>query len=272
MSALPTVQAAGLTVAYRELGDGPPVVLLLGWPTSSFLWRRVMEPIAARNRVVALDLPGYGESDKPLGAAYDFDFYDAVLDEFTSALGIAQTGLAGHDLGGPIGLYWALHRPGRVTKLALLNTLVYPEFSDAVMQFVAACTTPEVRDQLTAPQGLEAAMRLGLAAESPLTDEVLAAVQAPFAGEDARLALAQAGVGVPPEGFEEIARRLPSLRVPVRLVYGAQDRILPDVAQTMARLASDVPHAQVTELPDCGHFLQEEAPDEVGRLLAEFFA
>ena len=49
-----------------------------------------------------------------------------------------------------------MHRPQRVTKLALLNTLVYPEFSEAVMEFVTACTTPGMREQLTSPEGLEA--------------------------------------------------------------------------------------------------------------------
>ena len=58
----------------------------------------------------------------------------------------------------------------------------------------------------------------------------------------------------------------------MRIVYGGQDPILPDVADTMRRVRGDIPHAQVTTLPDAGHFLQEDAPDEVGRLLAEFFA
>ena len=272
MSALPAAEAAGLSVAYRELGDGPAVLLLHGWPTSSFLWRRVMEPIARANRVVAPDLPGYGESDKPLGAGYGFEFYDRVLDELLAALEIDEVGLAGHDLGGPIGLHWALRRPERVTRVALLNTLVYPDFSEAVAQFVQACTTPALRDRLTSPEGLEAAMRLGVADGSALSDDVIAAVRAPFAGSEERLALAQAGVGAEPEGFEEIARRLPSLRVPVRLVYGARDRILPDVARTMQRVARDVPDARLTALEHCGHFLQEEDPDEVGGLLAEFLA
>ena len=75
-TALDTVQVDGLTIAYRELGSGPPVLLLHGWPTSSFLWRDVMEPIAEHNRVVAIDLPGFGASDKPLGVRYDFDLFE----------------------------------------------------------------------------------------------------------------------------------------------------------------------------------------------------
>ena len=269
---LNTVQADGLTLAYRELGSGPAVLLLHGWPTSSYLWRDVMPPIAHRNRVIALDLPGFGGSDKPVGAAYDFDFFESALDGFLAALGVNDLALAVHDLGGPVGVHWALHRRGRVTKLALLNTLVYPEFSEAVMMFIKACSEPELREQLTSPAGLEAAMRLGLADESRLTDESLAAVREPFGSDESRRALAAAGIGLPPAGFAEIARLLPSLDVPVRVLYGARDRILPDVAETMARVARDLPQAEVTELPDCGHFLQEEAGPRIGSELAAFFA
>jgi haloalkane dehalogenase len=75
-----------------------------------------------------------------------------------------------------------------------------------------------------------------------------------------------------PGGLRTIESRLPSLRVPVRIVYGERDRILPDVARTMSRVATDLPQAQVTALADCGHFLQEERPAEVGQRLADFFA
>ena len=271
-AALDTVEVNGLTLAYRELGSGPPVLLLHGWPTSSFLWRDVMRPIAEQNRVLAIDLPGFGASDKPLGVRYDFDLFDRTLDGFLEALGVDAVGLAVHDLGGPVGLHWALQRPGRVTRLAILNTLVYPEFSEAVLQFIKACSTPELRDQLTSPAGLEAAMGLGLADEETLSDEVVAAVREPFQDADSRRALADAGIGLQPEGFAEIARLLPTLRVPVRVIYGERDRILPDVAETMARVQADLPQAEVTALPGCGHFLQEEAPEEIGSLLARFFA
>jgi pimeloyl-ACP methyl ester carboxylesterase len=269
---LSRVRVGDLTLAYRELGSGPPVLLLHGWPTSSFLWRNVMPPIARANRVVALDLPGFGGSDKPGGAHYGFEFFEHAIDGFLAELGIDEVALAGHDLGGPIAAHWALKRRDRVTRLALLNTLLYPEFSDAVLEFVKAASTPGMREQLTSPEGLERVMRLGLADEANLTEEVLAGVREPFGSDESRRSLADAGIGLEPETFAEIARDLHSLRMPMRIIYGEQDRILPDIAETVARLQRDVPHAEVTALPGCGHFLQEEAPEKVGELLASFFA
>jgi pimeloyl-ACP methyl ester carboxylesterase len=270
--ALDTVQVDGLTIGYRELGDGPAVLLLHGWPTSSYLWRDVMPPIAARNRVIAPDLPGFGVSDKPLDVTYDVAFFERAIDGLLDALGVDRVGVAVHDLGGPIGVHWALRNPERVTALALLNTLLYPQFHPSVIEAVSTLVDPARRDELTGRDGMAELMKLALADERKGTEELLAAVHAPFESEEAREALAKAGTELGIDVFVEIEQRLPELRVPVRIVYGEQDRALPDIAETMARAARDLPQAQVTALPDCGHFLQEEEPEQVGELLAEFFA
>jgi pimeloyl-ACP methyl ester carboxylesterase len=270
-TALDTVQVDGLKVGYRELGEGPAVLLLHGWPTSSYLWRNVMPAIASGNRVIAPDLPGFGVSDKPLGVRYGFSLFEGVIDGLLDQLGVDRVGLAVHDLGGPVGVHWALRNPERVTHLALLNTLLYPQFDPSVIEFVRQLTTPGEREKLTGPEGLAGIVRLGVANEASASDEVIAAVRAPFEDDDSRRALADAGVGLELDVFSELEKGLPSLTMPVRIVYGEHDPILPDVAETVARLKRDLPQAQVTTLPDCGHFVQEDAPEQVGELLAEFF-
>lgn len=265
------VTVAGHRLAYRELGDGPVVLLLHGWPTSSLLWRQIMPPIAAHSRVIAPDFPGFGESDKPTDVRYSFAFFEAALDGLCELLKVPEAALGVHDLGGPIGIHWALTRKRRVRKLALLNTLVYPEFSEEVVDFVRRCASPELREQLTSQDGLTALMRDGVAEPSALSNEFLAGVLSPFRDAAAREALALAAIGLSRRGFGEIATRLPELEIPVRAIYGERDRLLPDVAQTMARVQRDLPHAVVTPLPNCGHFLQEDAPERVGAMLAEFF-
>jgi pimeloyl-ACP methyl ester carboxylesterase len=271
VATLEQVNVDGLTLAYRELGAGPPVLLLHGWPTSSYLWRDVMPPLARTNRVVAVDLPAFGGSDKPLDVRYGFGFFLRILDGFADALELGPTALAVHDIGGPIGVRWALDRPGRVNAIAILNTLLYPEFDETILEFVKELATPELRARRTSPAGLTEVLRLGFADQSNATDETIAALIEPFAGEDAQIALAKAGIELSPNGFAEIAARLSTLDVPVRVIYGEQDRILPDVATTFGRLAHDLPRATPTVLP-CGHFAPLEAGAEIGEMLSEFFA
>jgi haloalkane dehalogenase len=263
--------AGGTTLGYREMGTGPAVLLVHGWPTSSFLWRDVMPGLAATNRVLAIDLPGFGASDKPPHSRYTFADFEQAIDGFLAAVQIDEVALAAHDIGGPVAVHWALNRPGRVTRLALLNTLLYPEFDDSVIQFVIELATPATRAHRTSDAGLAEVMRLGMHDPTLIDDDVLAGVFAPFESPAERRALALAGIGLEPQGFAEIAAGLGSLTMPVRAIYGEDDRVLPDVATTMSRLAGDVPHAEVTAIAECGHFLQEEAPDVVGTLLAEFF-
>src|SRR5688572_7072818 len=116
-AAASSVEVRGLRVAYRAAGEGPPVVLLHGWPTSSYLWRGVIPALAgAGRRVIAPDLPGFGASEKPPDAPYTIGFQAEVLDAFLGAVGVGRTALVVHDLGGPIGLRWAEDHPDRLER------------------------------------------------------------------------------------------------------------------------------------------------------------
>lgn len=264
----------GMTLHYSVAGpaETAPVLLLHGWPTSAFLWRRVMPAIAETRRVVALDLPGFGLSAKPLDASYSLRFFERVLNGVCEHLDAERIGLAVHDLGGPAGLYWASRHPQRLERLAVLNTLVYPQLSWAVMAFVAICRMPGLRWWLTSPRGLAGTLKLGVHDASRLAPDAVPGIQAPFADPDARRALIKTALGIHPNGLKDIAAWLPKIDVPVCLLYGRHDRILPDIAKTMERLKRDVPHAELHEPLDCGHFLQEEQPEKIGRILGDFFA
>jgi len=267
-----TVFVDDLELHYREAGDGPPVVLLHGWPTSSLLWRNVMPRMTNANRVIAPDLPGFGASSKPLDASYSFRFFKRALDGFLDAMNVGRTGLVVHDLGGPIGLYWASQQaPGRLSRLSILNTLVYPELSLAAKAFVLGARLPGVRALLTSQWGLKKALFTGVTDKTRLRPDAIETFQAPFESRAARKALAKAGTGLVPAGLAEVADWIRTLTIPVRIIYGARDRILPDIERTVARLEADLEDVETTRFQDCGHFLQEERPEELGDLLAEFF-
>ena len=255
---------------YTECGQGDPVLLLHGWPTSYHLWRNMLPIIGKRKRAIAMDLPGYGLSDKPLDIRYGFNYFEKIIEGFLDELGLDKTDLVVHDIGGPIGIMWALRHQDRLSRLALLNTLVYPEMSFMVKVFGVALRMPVVNSWLSGPRGLKFSMRFGVLNKKNITDEVLAGYREPFVSKDARIGLLNAGKGLSLRGFKEIGDRMSEFTVPVRIIYGEKDRILPDVAQTMERVKKDLPQAEITSLPDCGHFLQEDEPEKIASLLEEF--
>lgn len=270
------IEANSLRLHYLESGtsepDSPTTLLLHGFPTSSHLYRNILPILGETQRAIAVDLPGYGLSDKPLDASYDYDFYADTLDVFLDALDIGDLNFCVHDLGGPVGLYWMLRHPGRVKKLVILNTLAYPETHWSVKLFLLAMKTPGLRDFMVSPKGLVGTMQFGVAQKALLNREVLTPYTAPFESPAARKALIKAGGSLGTDGLAKVARELPRYDTSVRLIYGERDRVLPDVAKTMSRLQRDFPEAELTALPNCGHFLQEDDPETVGRLMAEFFA
>lgn len=268
-----TVVVDGHSIHYRHAGEGRPVLLLHGWPTSSFLWRNVMPGMAQSRRVLAIDLPGFGQSDKPLDVEYNVDFYTSIIDGFLREVGAdEQIGLVVHDLGGPLGLYWASQRPGRLERLALLNTLTYPQLSLMVWATLKALTIPGLSSAFTSQWGLRQSIKFGVSDKARIRPDTIEGVCAPFRDRDSREALRRTLNAPTVHDIKVIAEWLPTVSAPVRIIYGKQDRILPHIERTVARLQNDIPHAEVTALDDCAHFLQEERPEDLAALLDEFFS
>jgi pimeloyl-ACP methyl ester carboxylesterase len=182
-----TVRVGDLDLHDTEAGSdrGAPVLLLHGWPTSAALWRHALPHIGAHRRVIALDLPGLGRSDKPLDRRYSWSFFDGVLSGFLDALGVDRVGLVVHDMGGPVGMHWAVANRERVMDLVLMNTLLFPEMSWAVRAFLFAVRLPELSWAMTSAWGLGQGMKLGVVDKARITADVAALYQAPFATDAA---------------------------------------------------------------------------------------
>jgi haloalkane dehalogenase len=139
------VLGARMAVVDEGNGEGPPLVLLHGNPTWSYLWRKVIPVLAQARRVLAPDLIGHGRSGKPdIGyrLADHIRYFDGLLD----GLGLDQVVLVLHDWGGSVGLDWARRHPDRVAGLVLTETRlrVYPSWDDVARAPVsgsASCAT-----------------------------------------------------------------------------------------------------------------------------------
>lgn len=124
-----TVQVGDTKVFYREAGElSFPVILLLhGFPTSSHMFRDLMPLLSARYRVIAPDLPGFGQTVTAPGFTYTFGALSSVIDGFTKAIGLERFALYVFDYGAPVGFRLALNNPSRITALISQNGNAYED-------------------------------------------------------------------------------------------------------------------------------------------------
>lgn len=133
---MPTVsyrsaQVDGRRVFYREAGpaDGPPLLLLHGFPTASDTFRDLIPLLADRYRIIAPDLPGFGQSDMPAREAFDRTFASIAkaIDRFAEVIGVSRSAVYAFDYGAPSGFRRATQHPERVTAITSQNGNAYEE-------------------------------------------------------------------------------------------------------------------------------------------------
>jgi len=286
------VRVGSIDLCYLEEGAGEAIVLVHGWPTSSLLWEGVIPLLAGAGRVLAPDLPGFGASDKPLDVAYTLDFQARMLGGFIDAVGARRVTLVLHDLGGPVGLLWAVRNPDRVERLVVMNTAVYRDgparlfwaegslarrlwsiLSDRQSSLasklpIAAAHTPGLRRLVFSARGIATTMRMGVMRPRPAG--AIAADLRPFASAAARRVLRKTFLDPHLGELDEIERSLHRLAGPALLLRASPDRLLPGVAGEMERLALDLRRARLEVLEGCGHFLPQDDPAGVARRIIPF--
>ncbi|CAK9100424.1 Putative ionic transporter y4hA [Durusdinium trenchii] len=258
----------GLRVFFRAEGVGRPVVLVHGWPTHSFLWRHVIAALRETHRCYALDLPGFGRSEKPEDAPYTFTFFSRIIEGFVEQLSLERVDLVVHDIGGPSGILYADRCPERVGRLVVLNSPIYPMRTplDAVAHVVLL--TPLLRNAMVSPWGLKRVFKSGVRHKRKMTPEVIAKYQAPFRDPATRGVLRKTILApmTSPNELPDLSQTIARLRMPVSLVIAQRDLLC---GAHMRRLAEELPQLPVHSLPEAGHYLQEDMPEELAAIVAK---
>lgn len=254
-------------VAWARAGAGPDLVLLHGWPWSSYSWHRVLPELAARYRVYWYDMPGYGRSqmrpDRPTG----LDAQGAVLTEMLDRWGLDRPRVLAHDLGGAVALRAHLLHGRDYGDLVLMNVVALrpwgSDFFDHVGRHGEAFTGLPAHIHRAV---VEAYIRGALVNDLPRSD--MRALVAPWLGPDGQASFyrqfAQAD-----EAFTAALEPLfARMRCPVHILWGEADPWIP-LARGRA-LHREIPGSTFDTLPGVGHMPQLEAPAALLKTLSRY--
>ena len=262
-------------VRYAVLGEGPPLVLVHGTPTSSYIWRKVAPWLARDFTVYVYDLPGYGQSAQFEGQDVSMAMQGRVLAGLLDAWGLSAPGIAAHDIGGGIALRAHLLHGASLGRLALLDTLAMRPRGGGRW---GTSWSRHCRAQGTAAfEALPEYLHVGIlrpylrsALHRPVTDEDLEPLVAPWRGEQGQPAFYRQIRQLDEAYTDEIEPRLHAVSAPaVQLLWGEEDTWLDfDFAE---RLNAAIPGSRLRYLPGAGHFCMEDAPAAVTLELRRFF-
>lgn len=273
---------SGARMHYVDEGDpaAPPVLMLHGNPTWSFYWRSLITALSPTHRVIAPDHIGCGKSDKPDDAAYSYRLEQRVADIafLVDHLKLGPLTLAVHDWGGMIGMAWAHRHPARVERLVVLNTAAFPMPASKRLP-ASLWWARNTRVGAVLVRGLNAfsrgATRLAVTRRT-LPKEVREGLCAPYDSWANRRAVLRFVQDIPlretDPGYalvREVGEHLSQFDDrPVLICWGDRDFVFDH--HFLAKWREALPHARVHQFADCGHYVLEDAPAEIGALVCEF--
>jgi pimeloyl-ACP methyl ester carboxylesterase len=265
------VDINGVTVHYKEMGQGEPVYFLLhGFGASEFSWREVMDPLSTSGRVIAYDRPAFGLTERPMEGnwtgtnPYSVQGNVELLDGLMDELGVDKAILIGNSAGGGVAAAYAIEHPERVQGLVLVDPAVGKGNRGPVPQWaVSLLASPQIRNlapllvRTIAGDIGNDTIRIAWHDPSRIDTEVYAGYRRPLKANNWDKALYEFTIAGNPVDYSE---RLVDLTMPVLIITGDDDRIVP--TEQSIQLSKEISGAELVVLKDCGHVPQEECPDQ----------
>jgi pimeloyl-ACP methyl ester carboxylesterase len=261
MPPITMVDVGAVKLAVRIWGSGPHLMLVHGLGTCSELWVNQVEALGHDYRVIAVDLRGFGQSDRPRAAnSYSIDLFASDLVALAARLGIDRLNYLGTSMGGFVGQILALRNPGLISSLLLVHTAARMTMPSEI---VAARVAALQRQPMEEYARMVATQALAAGAQSPIFDWLVAMV----ARNDR-----DAYVRVLTEALSDFdqSASVASLRFPTLVVVGDSDRVIP--AQGGLELAGLIPGAQTCMLQAAGHIGYAEQPEAFNKAVLSFLS
>jgi pimeloyl-ACP methyl ester carboxylesterase len=257
---------APVALHVEEAGQGPPIVLLHGLGASTYLWRFMIPELARTHRVIALDLKGFGRSDKPFDTAYSAIDQARLVGAFLRKRRLAGVTLVGHSFGGLVALMAGLEiehtEPRLIRHLVLVSAPALPQPPSPAVAFLQQPVLPYLALMLLPP---EVPAAFGLFTEAigmeHITSRDVTFYAEPLREAGGRHALVATARSLTPAGSAAIIQRYRTMRIRTSVVACRGDMTVP--IGTAERLVRSLPRARLTVLEGCDHIPPEQAPDRL---------
>ncbi len=252
---------------------GEAVVLLHGFATSSFLWRAVGPLLAeAGHAAYAIDLLGYGESDRPFDADYSVAAQSAYVDHALGALRLSSAAVAGIDVGGGVALRLAATRPERVSRLVLINSVAFDAWPSgdvkSIQRGTARFAFSVARGMLGAAPLLTPILERSVAEPRHMPPRLVARYLAPYVGGEGVLHLLALARALDAGDVAELD--LAAVDAPTLIIRGEDDHWIEDAVSD--RLHAVMPRSTLVRVPGVARLIPEEAPELLTELMTTFAA
>ena len=264
---------APVKLYYYEEGKGPPLLLIHGFGASTYTWRHVAPELAKSYRVIAVDLKGFGQSDKPFDGRYSVYDQAELLAQLIEDKDLRDLTLVGHSFGGGVALLLALEAnqrlDGRITRLVLLDSIAYPQNIPVFFRLLDVPLMSQLGVRMVPPSvQTRVALQIAYFDDSKIDPEEIELYAAPLKTAAGKHAIIHSARQIVPEDIDALSERYKTIELPTLILWCDHDRIVP--LEVGIKLRRTLPNSTLRLVEDCGHMPQEEQPASTIALIKGF--
>jgi len=259
----------GDKIAYLESGIGETILLVHGITTYSFIWQDIIPILSKNYNVIAIDLLGCGDSDKPLDKSYSLTTHALTIYKFVKAKWINKFHFVGHDLGGGIAQIFAVNYSELLFDFSVLNSVAYNFWP---VQPIIAMRTPIVRQLAMATLDLgvfKIIIRRGVYNKERVTDELMKYFWKPMLTPEGRKGFLHFAECLNNKNLTDISDKLHATKLPLLIIRGNSDLYLS--SEISQKLHKNISSSKLVIVPKAGHFIQVDEPALICNLMIDFF-
>jgi len=264
--------SSSLKLHQKEYGSGNPILCVHGLGANIFTWRHFITPFSQTNRLILVDLRGFGASPKPSDTHYSIEEHADDIYKIILRSDLKRLTLIGNSLGGGIALLAAMRlceqNPARLSKLVLIDAGAYKEYVPGYLKLMRTPVGGLIIHLAPSRLAARFVLRASYYDNNRITEEQVKAYADPIASKEGRHALLQTARQCIPANSDEIIAKLKSITIPTMLLWGREDAVIPLKAGEL--LDQALPDSRLVVLEHCGHIPQEEKPDETIASISKF--